>query len=107
MAGTLWLKLLSFPPSFLPALPCPPNSFYAPCAPPCPPTCSNIYAGELCEKPSGGCLEGCVCNEGFVLSDDQCVPLSQCGCQDKDGGYHKVSEGPSHLQGGRAPSEAK
>ncbi|XP_039197436.1 IgGFc-binding protein-like isoform X7 [Crotalus tigris] len=73
-------------------LPCPPNSFYAPCAPPCPPTCSNIYAGELCEKPPGGCLEGCVCNEGFVLSDDQCVPLSQCGCQDKDGRYHKIGE---------------
>ncbi|XP_013921456.1 PREDICTED: zonadhesin-like, partial [Thamnophis sirtalis] len=53
----------------------------------------NIYAGELCEKPPGGqCLEGCVCHQGFVLSDDQCVPLSQCGCQDKDGRYHKIGE---------------
>ncbi|XP_026578053.1 zonadhesin-like, partial [Pseudonaja textilis] len=74
-------------------LPCPPNSFYSPCAPPCPPTCSNIFAGELCEKPPGGeCLEGCVCQQGFVLSDSQCVPLGQCGCQDKDGRYHKIGE---------------
>ncbi|XP_025032591.1 zonadhesin-like [Python bivittatus] len=73
-------------------LPCPPNSFYSSCALPCPPTCNNIYASELCEKPPGECLEGCVCNEGFVLSDDQCVPLSQCGCQDKDGRYHKIGE---------------
>ncbi|XP_077204093.1 IgGFc-binding protein-like isoform X4 [Paroedura picta] len=73
-------------------LPCPSNSHYTPCAPPCPPTCTNIYAEALCEKPPGECLEGCACEEGFVLSDDQCVPLSECGCRDKNGTYHKVGE---------------
>ncbi|XP_060098771.1 uncharacterized protein LOC132574434 [Heteronotia binoei] len=75
-------------------LPCPPHSHYTPCAPPCPPTCSDIYAEAVCEKAASasGCLEGCACDEGFVLSDDQCVALSECGCRDQDGAYHKVGE---------------
>ncbi|XP_053165007.1 zonadhesin-like [Hemicordylus capensis] len=73
-------------------LPCPSNSHYTPCASLCPPTCNNLYADALCEKPPGGCLEGCACNEGYVLSDDQCVPLSECGCRDGNDNYHKVGE---------------
>ncbi|XP_067322389.1 IgGFc-binding protein-like [Anolis sagrei] len=73
-------------------LPCPPNSHYTDCASPCPATCTDIYAKDLCEKPAGQCLEGCTCDEECVLSDDQCVPLSECGCRDKDDNYYKVGE---------------
>ncbi|TFK00932.1 Zonadhesin [Platysternon megacephalum] len=72
-------------------LPCPSNSYYTDCASPCPATCNNIYASSLCEKPTE-CTEGCVCNEGYVLSDDQCVPLSECGCRDDEDNYYSAGE---------------
>ncbi|EMP27107.1 Zonadhesin [Chelonia mydas] len=72
-------------------LPCPSNSYYTECASPCPATCNNIYASSLCEKPAE-CTEGCVCNEGYVLSDDQCVLLSDCGCRDDEDNYYSAGE---------------
>ncbi|KAG8147460.1 hypothetical protein E2320_022952 [Naja naja] len=36
------------------------------------------------------CVEGCVCDQGSVLSGEQCVPISQCGCTDADGHYHVI-----------------
>ncbi|KAL7982948.1 hypothetical protein Chor_013554 [Crotalus horridus] len=42
--------------------------------------------------PALPCVEGCVCDQGFVLSGDRCVPLDQCGCTDADGHYHVVGE---------------
>ncbi|XP_034637580.1 zonadhesin-like [Trachemys scripta elegans] len=72
-------------------LPCPSNSYYTDCASPCPATCNNMYASSLCEKPTE-CTEGCVCNEGYVLSDDQCVPLSECGCRDDEDNYYSAGE---------------
>ncbi|XP_074819307.1 zonadhesin-like [Natator depressus] len=72
-------------------LPCPSNSYYTECASPCPATCNNIYASSLCEKPAE-CTEGCVCNEGYVLSDDQCVLLSACGCRDDEDNYYSAGE---------------
>lgn len=27
----------------------------------------------------------CVCNDGFVMMDDECVPESQCGCNTEEG----------------------
>uniref|UniRef100_UPI00398F2A05 IgGFc-binding protein-like isoform X1 n=2 Tax=Pristiophorus japonicus TaxID=55135 RepID=UPI00398F2A05 len=70
---------------------CPPKSYYVTCAPACPPTCNNIYAGSSCDKPSI-CMEGCVCDSGFVLSDDSCVTISECGCRDKNDDYHRIGE---------------
>ncbi|XP_072329818.1 IgGFc-binding protein-like isoform X3 [Scyliorhinus torazame] len=70
---------------------CPPNSSYMTCAPACRPTCNNIYAESSCDKPSV-CMEGCVCDNGFVLSDDSCVPISECGCRDKNDDYHCMGE---------------
>ncbi|XP_050820724.1 zonadhesin-like [Gopherus flavomarginatus] len=72
-------------------LPCPSNSYYTDCASSCPATCNNIYASSLCEKPTE-CTEGCVCSEGYVLSDDQCVPLSECGCRDDEDNYYSAGE---------------
>ncbi|XP_077146435.1 IgGFc-binding protein-like isoform X6 [Ranitomeya variabilis] len=77
-------------PSFCP-LACPTHSRYTDCASLCPPTCTNIYAEDTCEKPTT-CMEGCVCNDGYVLSGDQCVSLNSCGCRDSDDNYYNVYE---------------
>ncbi|XP_030044013.1 zonadhesin [Microcaecilia unicolor] len=72
-------------------LPCPPNSHYSECSSPCPATCTNIYASASCESRTT-CVEGCMCDRGFVLSDDQCVPMSRCGCLVNKNEYHNVGD---------------
>lgn len=59
---------------------CGANSHYEQCGTPCPLTCSGLAPPEGCDR-SAPCSEGCVCDDGFMLSDDKCVPLSECGCQ--------------------------
>ncbi|NXA57496.1 FCGBP protein, partial [Nothocercus julius] len=66
---------------------CPYNSHYELCGPGCPATCGD--AGGACESP---CAEGCFCDDGFVLSGDQCVPAAQCGCRHR-GRYYKLGQG--------------
>lgn len=61
----------------LTALQCPVNSHYEPCGTACPASCVDQDAPKECKK---SCLEGCQCNDGFVLSGDKCVALAQCGC---------------------------
>ncbi|XP_026780753.3 IgGFc-binding protein isoform X1 [Pangasianodon hypophthalmus] len=58
-------------------LPCPVNSHYEACGTACAASCVDRDAPSKCEMP---CVEGCQCNNGFVLSGDKCVPLAQCGC---------------------------
>ena len=70
-----------------PALACPPNSRYTLCAKLCPDTCHSTFSGMACQN---RCVEGCECNQGFVLSGLQCVPQSECGCLDLTAGYFKV-----------------
>ncbi|XP_072266263.1 IgGFc-binding protein-like [Pyxicephalus adspersus] len=77
-------------PIFCP-LACPVHSKYTDCASLCPSTCNNIYAPDICDKPTA-CLEGCVCDDGYVLSGDQCVPLKSCGCRDSNDNYYNVDE---------------
>uniref|UniRef100_A0A672TGZ4 VWFD domain-containing protein n=1 Tax=Strigops habroptila TaxID=2489341 RepID=A0A672TGZ4_STRHB len=69
---------------------CPPNQHYELCGPPCPSTCRGQAEAEDCEEPSS-CAEGCFCDDGFLLSGDHCVPLSQCGCW-HHGHYYKRGE---------------
>uniref|UniRef100_A0A3Q2CUH3 TIL domain-containing protein n=1 Tax=Cyprinodon variegatus TaxID=28743 RepID=A0A3Q2CUH3_CYPVA len=71
------------------AIPCPPNSSYTLCMSSCPETCLGVVGPPGCEDV---CVEGCECNPGFILSDDKCVPLKDCGCVDTSGNYHPVSE---------------
>uniref|UniRef100_A0A4W6EU93 VWFD domain-containing protein n=1 Tax=Lates calcarifer TaxID=8187 RepID=A0A4W6EU93_LATCA len=66
---------------------CGENSHYEVCAPPCQVTCSGLAAPEGCDE-SAPCTEGCVCDDGFVLSHDKCVPISECGCQ-YEGQYYQ------------------
>ncbi|XP_074927491.1 IgGFc-binding protein-like [Chelonoidis abingdonii] len=67
---------------------CPPNSHYEFCSTSCDLTCSNLYAPVQCIT---RCKEGCMCDEGFVLSGDRCVPISQCGCLHR-GIYYQAAE---------------
>uniref|UniRef100_A0A8C9NJM6 VWFD domain-containing protein n=1 Tax=Serinus canaria TaxID=9135 RepID=A0A8C9NJM6_SERCA len=67
---------------------CPPNSHYNPCTSACPATCTDPLASQNCSRP---CVEGCECNSGFVLSGEQCVSMSNCGCF-QDGKYYEVCQ---------------
>ncbi|XP_062321518.1 IgGFc-binding protein-like [Osmerus eperlanus] len=57
---------------------CPANSQYEVCAPGCPETCSQLKEDDSCNN--APCREGCICNDGFLLSDNMCVPVAECGC---------------------------
>ncbi|XP_055759032.1 IgGFc-binding protein-like [Salvelinus fontinalis] len=63
--------------SFCPSS-CKANSHYEVCASGCPQTCSGLDEPESCENSL--CTEGCVCDDGFIQSDSECVPLAECGC---------------------------
>lgn len=67
---------------------CPAHSHYELCALDCSRTCSSIFAPLRCTE---RCREGCVCDEGFVFSGDECVPMARCGCL-HHGSYYKVEE---------------
>ncbi|KAM3829807.1 IgGFc-binding protein isoform 3-T5 [Vipera latastei] len=71
---------------------CPPrcsaNSHYELCAKECDQACSSLYFPTPCPTK---CQENCACNEGFVRSNDACVPLAKCGCLHQ-GRYYPVSE---------------
>ncbi|XP_072011212.1 IgGFc-binding protein-like [Engystomops pustulosus] len=69
-------------------LACPKNSHYEVCASGCAPTCLSLSPPLGC-KP--GCSEGCECDDGFILSGGDCVPISQCGCKYNDK-YYKPGE---------------
>ncbi|KAF1421139.1 Zonadhesin, partial [Spheniscus humboldti] len=69
-------------------LACPPNSHYNPCTNACPATCIDPLASKNCSRP---CVEGCECNNGFVISGEQCVSMSNCGCL-QNGKYYEKGE---------------
>ncbi|XP_041034737.1 IgGFc-binding protein-like isoform X2 [Carcharodon carcharias] len=75
-------------PDFCP-LNCPANSHYSLCASACPLTCNDLFTPTMCSET---CVEGCECDRGFILSDSQCVPETQCGCTDTAGNYRLPEE---------------
>ncbi|XDV18475.1 hypothetical protein PO909_024166 [Leuciscus waleckii] len=75
-------------PGFCPLV-CPPNSHYSICVSSCPETCLGINGPPGCSEK---CVEGCECDPGFILSDNKCVPVKDCGCVDPSGSYHPVNE---------------
>ncbi|XP_062031948.1 LOW QUALITY PROTEIN: IgGFc-binding protein [Lepus europaeus] len=56
---------------------CPEHSHYESCARGCPLSCGDLPVSGGC---GSECYESCVCDEGFVLSGESCVPLASCGC---------------------------
>uniref|UniRef100_A0A663FAV6 VWFD domain-containing protein n=1 Tax=Aquila chrysaetos chrysaetos TaxID=223781 RepID=A0A663FAV6_AQUCH len=76
-----------FSPLLLAGASCPPHSHYELCGSSCPATCRVRAVPEGCA--SVPCTEGCFCDEGFVLSGDECVPAGECGCEHRDRYYKK------------------
>ncbi|XP_051555722.1 zonadhesin isoform X4 [Myxocyprinus asiaticus] len=71
--------------------PCPTNSHYTDCIPACQPTCTYLHGPPDCNT-DGPCVQGCVCDDGFVLKQHACVPIRECGCQDGHGNNHNFGE---------------
>uniref|UniRef100_A0A182WBW3 EGF-like domain-containing protein n=1 Tax=Anopheles minimus TaxID=112268 RepID=A0A182WBW3_9DIPT len=56
---------------------CGPNAYYSPCTPCCQPTCDNDCSKIFCIAACTG-PPTCVCNEGYVLHEGQCILPSEC-----------------------------
>uniref|UniRef100_A0A8C8W8K3 VWFD domain-containing protein n=1 Tax=Peromyscus maniculatus bairdii TaxID=230844 RepID=A0A8C8W8K3_PERMB len=69
-------------------LACPPHSHYEPCSYGCPLSCGDLPVSQGCGTE---CRESCVCDEGYALSGESCVPLASCGCVHQ-GTYHPPGE---------------
>ncbi|KAI4876213.1 hypothetical protein NFI96_017951 [Prochilodus magdalenae] len=54
---------------------CPANSHFESCA--CPATCENPHPYAECK---GNCVGACVCDAGYLWSENKCIPKNQCGC---------------------------
>ncbi|KAK2830491.1 hypothetical protein Q5P01_018422 [Channa striata] len=66
----------------------PGNSSYEHCADVCHATCETGFPPIGCKRP---CEEGWVCNDGFLLSGVNCVPLDECGCK-YNGKYYRKGQ---------------
>ncbi|XP_034029562.1 IgGFc-binding protein-like [Thalassophryne amazonica] len=67
---------------------CPVHTHYELCGPACPATCKSLAPPQGCQA---HCEEGCSCDEGYILSGDQCVPFSDCGCE-YDDQYYSIGQ---------------
>ncbi|XP_075134194.1 serine protease inhibitor swm-1-like [Leptodactylus fuscus] len=54
---------------------CGPNKHYEPYGSGCQPTCEDPIVPKICDKE---CSPKCVCNEGYVLSGNNCVKPTEC-----------------------------
>ncbi|XP_033095406.1 IgGFc-binding protein-like, partial [Anneissia japonica] len=70
---------------------CSANAHFDSCASACQPSCANFSSDVCTEFPTSDCVEGCVCNEGFVSQNDTCVEPSECGCT-WNGRYYEIGE---------------
>uniref|UniRef100_A0A674AJX8 Zonadhesin n=1 Tax=Salmo trutta TaxID=8032 RepID=A0A674AJX8_SALTR len=70
---------------------CPNNSHFTPCISDCQPTCKHLHGPPDCHSDEH-CVQGCVCDNGFVLKQRVCVPIQQCGCVDSNGNSHRFKE---------------
>ncbi|XP_035699745.1 IgGFc-binding protein-like isoform X2 [Branchiostoma floridae] len=82
---------------------CAVNSAYSTCTSYCPATCANPNSEDHCPR---GCVEGCGCDPGFILSGQECVPEEQCGCTDDGGRYYMLGERWTEEDGQNCVCEA-
>uniref|UniRef100_A0A8D0TB94 Zonadhesin n=1 Tax=Sus scrofa TaxID=9823 RepID=A0A8D0TB94_PIG len=87
--------------SFCP-LDCSAHSVYTSCVPSCLPSCQDPEGQCTGAGAPSTCEEGCICEPGYVLSEQQCVARSQCGCRDARGtflpvGRFRLSSGCSQM----------
>ncbi|XP_072769863.1 alpha-tectorin isoform X1 [Nerophis lumbriciformis] len=71
---------------------CPANSHYSACMPPCPPQCAPARGQRDCG--GGGlpdCVEGCHCDQGYVVNGKSCILPQDCGCY-TDGKYYEPKQ---------------
>ncbi|CAM9857307.1 unnamed protein product [Lampetra planeri] len=69
-------------------LTCLAHSHYNACSSPCQPGCSTPQGPAAPQCGGSLCSEGCVCDDGHVLSGSACVPRSHCGCVDPASGRY-------------------
>ncbi|KAI4817690.1 hypothetical protein KUCAC02_011073 [Chaenocephalus aceratus] len=62
---------------------CPSKSQYELCSSGCPRSCQKDCGTQ--------CMEGCVCDEGYLMSGGECVPANQCGCT-YEGQYYQQGQ---------------
>ncbi|KAM9434734.1 alpha-tectorin [Clarias gariepinus] len=67
---------------------CPAHSHYERCGTSCPAACPSLSFPFPCTQQ---CQEGCQCDNGLLLSGDQCVPPTGCGCF-HEGRYRQSGE---------------
>ena len=53
----------------------------------CPPQCAPARGQRDCNQ---DCVEGCLCDQGYVLNGKSCLLPQNCGCY-TDGKYYEVS----------------
>lgn len=59
------------------------------CGAGCPQTCKGFTEPTGCQR--APCTEGCVCDNGFILSNGECMPMEQCGCL-YEGQYYNLGQ---------------
>ncbi|KHJ43086.1 trypsin Inhibitor like cysteine rich domain protein [Trichuris suis] len=57
---------------------CGPNKRFTTCGTACPRTCDDVRHPDPYKACTMQCMVGCECEQGYVLSGEQCVPESQC-----------------------------
>ncbi|XP_071031171.1 alpha-tectorin [Oncorhynchus clarkii lewisi] len=69
-------------------LTCPANSHYSSCMSVCQPQCAPARGQRECTQ---DCVEGCQCDQGYVLNGKGCVRPQNCGCYN-DGKYYEPKQ---------------
>ncbi|WAR09836.1 SSPO-like protein [Mya arenaria] len=57
---------------------CPPNQEFSSCISSCPMTCENMHDSISCNTTT--CVEGCICQPGYVKEGNDCVLKADCPC---------------------------
>eukprot|EP00063_Salmo_salar_P017752 XP_013992587.1 PREDICTED: alpha-tectorin-like [Salmo salar] len=70
------------------ALTCPANSHYSSCMSVCQPQCAPARGQRECTQ---DCVEGCQCDQGYVLNGKDCIQPQNCGCYN-DGKYYEPKQ---------------